>query len=180
MASRSIKKKVTLLGDPGVGKTSLIQRFVFDAFDDKYLATIGAKITKKIYHCSEDAELPLSDGSELCLLIWDIAGQKAFQSVHQAYYRGAEGALVVCDITQRESLTNVVEWVTELYNVVGNVPVIILVNKFDLQDRVAFGEEEIKEVLSTLPINYAFTSAKTGHNVALAFKELSKLLLLPH
>ena len=172
---RSITKKVTLLGDPAVGKTSLIHRYVYDMFDDKYLATIGAKITKKQIHCQ--CSEGIREDTELCLMIWDIAGQKAFESVHKAYYRGSEAGLVVADITKRETLEHIPKWIMELYEVVGRVPVILLVNKFDLADQFAFGEMEIKQVLSNLAVNYLFTSAKTGHNVETSFKELSKLIL---
>ena len=110
-------------------------------------------------------------------MIWDIAGQKAFESVHQAYYRGSEAGLIVADITKRETLEHIPKWIMELYEVVGKVPVLLLVNKFDLDDQFAFGEKEIKQVLSNFAVNYLYTSAKTAHNVEKSFKELSKLIL---
>lgn len=177
MPTRTLTKKISLLGDPAVGKTSLIQRFVYDAFDDRYLSTIGAKITKNTQAFTLDKYPKLSQDTNLTFLIWDIAGQKAFKSVHQAYYRGSEGALIVCDITRRETLDNMLEWISELYKVVGNVPALLLINKYDLKDQVSFGEQEINSVASQVRIPYYFTSAKTGHNVEAAFKTLGEFIL---
>ena len=177
MPTRTLTKKISLLGDPAVGKTSLIQRFVYDAFDDRYLSTIGAKITKKTQTFMPDKYPNLSQDTNLTFLIWDIAGQKAFKSVHQAYYRGSEGALIVCDITRRETLDNMLDWISELYKVVGNVPALILINKYDLKDQVSFGEKEINSVASQVRIPYYFTSAKTGHNVEAAFQTLGEFIL---
>jgi len=177
MSPRTLTKKISLLGDPAVGKTCLIQRFVYDAFDDRYLSTIGAKITKKTQTFMPDHYPTRSQDTNLTFLVWDIAGQKAFQSVHQAYYRGSEGALIVCDITRRQTLDNILEWVSELYKMVGNIPTLILINKYDLRDQISFGEQEINAVASQVRVPYFFTSAKTGHNVEAAFKTLAEFIL---
>jgi small GTP-binding protein len=177
MTTRTLTKKISLLGDPAVGKTSLIQRFVYDAFDDRYLSTIGAKITKKTQTLTVEQNPKLTQDTNLTFLIWDIAGQKAFKSVHQAYYRGSEAALIVCDITRRETLDNILEWISELYKVVGNVPTLILINKYDLKDQVSFGEREINAIAAQVRVPYYFTSAKSGHNVENAFKTLAEFVL---
>ena len=174
---RTLTKKISLLGDPAVGKTSLIQRFVYDAFDDRYLSTIGAKITKKSQMFTADKYSNLGEDTNLTFLVWDIAGQKAFKSVHQAYYRGSEGALIVCDITRRETLDNILEWISELYKVVGNIPALIMINKYDLTDQISFGEQEINAVASQVRVPYYFSSAKTGHHVEAAFKTLGEFML---
>ena len=176
MDVKHLQKKIALLGDPQVGKTSLIQRFVYGIFDDKYLATFGAKITKKSLLFGQH-RYPDIPNTQLTMLIWDIAGQKAFKSVHQAYYRGAEGALLVCDITRKETLDNICEWVQELYDAVGNVPAILLINKCDLEDMYTFGEKEVEEVVSGFSLPFYITSAKTGHNVENAFQTLAEFIL---
>ena len=173
MKTIRITKKICLLGDPAVGKTSLIHRYVYDAFDDKYLSTIGAKITKK----ANLVQIPEAGlDVELSLLIWDIAGQRMFANVHQAYYKGAEGALLVADVTRRETFESIVSWISELFNVSGSVPVLILANKYDLMKQGAITEQEIEDIVGELGATYLFTSAKTGINVESAFGRISEFL----
>ena len=95
----SFVKKVCLLGDGAVGKTSLIRRFVLDEFEADYSPTIGTKITKKTLDM-EDA------GTSVNLMIWDIMGHKSYMKVPPQYYQGTEGFMVVCDITRLENLTS--------------------------------------------------------------------------
>ena len=175
--ARTLMKKISLLGDPAVGKTSLIQRFVYEAFDDRYLSTIGAKVTKKAMSFSKADHPTLPHDTNLTFLIWDIAGQKAFKSVHQTYYHGSEGALIVCDLTRKETLDNLLEWISELYKVVGNAPALLLVNKYDLSDQASFGEAEINAVASQINAPFFFTSARSGHNVEEAFQTLGEYIL---
>jgi len=173
LETKRITKKICLLGDPAVGKTSLIHRYVYDVFDDKYLSTIGAKITKN----TNLIEIPEAGMNvELTLLVWDIAGQKMFGNVHQTYYKGAEGALIVADITRRETFDNVVNWISELFNVARSVPVLILANKYDLREQAAISEQEIDEIVGRLGASYLLTSAKTGINVENAFRSISEFL----
>ncbi|HID71806.1 MAG TPA: GTP-binding protein, partial [Thermoplasmata archaeon] len=133
--------------------------------------------TKKTLTFTTEKYPNLPQDTNLTFLIWDIAGQKAFKSVHQAYYRGSEGAFIVCDITRRETLDNMLDWISELYKVVGNVPALILINKYDLREQFSFGEREINAVASQVRIPYYFTSAKTGHNVEAAFRTLAEFIL---
>ncbi|MBN1678364.1 MAG: GTP-binding protein [Candidatus Thermoplasmatota archaeon] len=155
--------KLCLLGDGAVGKTSLVRRFVFDVFDDKYLMSFGTKVLKKSLTVGE---------AELNLMIWDILGQKSQEALHAAYYRGARGALAVCDFTRPETMKNLRSWLGSFRSVVGEMPVIILGNKADLEksytlsELEAFGKEIGCKVLET--------SAKTGHNVERAFGEIGR------
>jgi len=177
MPVRNVKKKITLLGDTEVGKTSLIHRYVYDVFDERYLSTFGAKITKKSLLFLKEDYPSLPDDIKFIFLIWDIAGQKAFTDIHQAYYRGAEGSLLVCDVTRRETLDNTREWITELRGVTGEVPSILLINKCDLNDQYDFGEQEANSLASLVRTPFYYTSAKTGHNVEAAFRTLAEFIL---
>lgn len=158
--------KLCLLGDGAVGKTSLVRRFVFDVFDDKYLMSFGTKVSKKALKVGE---------AELDLMIWDILGQKSQESLHAAYYRGASGALAVCDFTRPDTMKNLRSWLGSFRSVVGEMPIIILANKADLEKKLtlaeveAFGKEVGCRVLET--------SAKTGLNVEQAFQDMGKKVL---
>lgn len=168
---KRMMKKICLVGNPAVGKTSLIRRYVYDTFDDKYLSTIGAKITKKVMKIEGKNE-----DTELTLMIWDIEGQKGIGKVHSTYYNGADAAIVVCNVTLKETLENIRNWVKAVFKVTGTIPLLFLANKIDLPNK-AFDEEEIKDVASEFKASYLLTSAKTGGNVENAFITISKLLL---
>ena len=118
MAAKKVSKKIVVLGDPAVGKTSLIRRFVINAFDDKYLTTIGAKIVKKEVQLRSGGAKPDID---VTLMIWDVAGQKTLGNVKQAYYRGSEGAIIVCDITRRETLLSTIDWIKFLLGLIEKI-----------------------------------------------------------
>jgi len=168
----TLVKKICMLGDPAVGKTSLVSRFVHSVFDNKYIATIGANVSRK------DVEIPhLERGIlyHLKFMIWDIAGQETFDWIKPTYYRNAEGALLVCDITRRETLENLENWRNALFNVTGKIPIVVVVNKCDLKDAAQFSGRDVKHKMSGLDIY--FTSAKTGENVEKCFKRLGKLMV---
>ena len=158
--------KVCLLGDGAVGKTSLVRRFVYDVFDDKYLMSFGTKVSKKSLKVA---------GSEIDLMIWDILGQKGNESLHAAYYRGAAGALAVCDFTRPDTMKNLRSWLGSFRLTVGEMPVVILGNKADLERR--FTLKELEEFGKSVGCPVLETSAKTGQNVELAFTEIGKKLL---
>jgi small GTP-binding protein len=165
-------KKVCMLGDPSVGKTSLIRRFVQDEFSDDYLSTIGTKVS--------DKELKMQkDGSEvlLHLVIWDIAGQQSFTSVSPTLFKGAQGALIICDVTRRPTLEDLNNWIFNLSKNAGKVPFVILVNKWDLVGRKAFEMADVERVAQGHESVCLSTSAKTGHNVEVAFRRLGEFML---
>lgn len=169
--TKRIMKKICLVGDPAVGKTSLIRRYVYDTFDDKYLYTIGAKITKKVMNIKYQTH-----DVNLTLMIWDIEGQKGIGKVHSTYYNGAEAAIIVCDVIMKETLENIPNWRNSVFKVTGEIPLLFLANKTDLPNK-AFDEKEMKKVASEFNAPYLFTSAKTGKNVENAFITISKLLI---
>src|SRR3990172_8722583 len=154
------KKKVVLLGDSAVGKTSLIKRFVLDAFEDSYVATVGSKVTKK------ELAIPRPDKTvNLTMMIWDLLGQEGYTSFHTWTFQGVYGAILVAD----------------------PVPLVFAANKADLSDR-AFDLEDVEAIAakhnaglygvlpSGLSTCYA-TSAKTGENVERAFESLGHFML---
>ncbi|MDI6888037.1 MAG: tetratricopeptide repeat protein [Candidatus Thermoplasmatota archaeon] len=160
-------KKICVLGDSMVGKTSLIRRYVYGMFVDKYLPTIGAKVTKKVISAF---------GVELTLNIWDITGLEDFKTIHPTYYLGANGALVVCDALRPETLERLSNWVHSLFKVTGRIPILILANKIDLARRF-YQEDFIKRLASEFSTKYLLTSAKTGENVERAFLTIAEELV---
>ena len=158
--------KLCLLGDGAVGKTSLVRRFVFDVFDDKYLMSFGTKVSKKSVKVGD---------SEIDLMIWDILGQKNNEPLHAAYYRGAAGALAVCDYTRPETMKSLKSWLGSIRSVAGNIPIIIIGNKSDLPKAITISE--LKAFGESLGCEVIETSAKTGLNVEHAFSEIGKKLL---
>jgi len=158
--------KLCLLGDGAVGKTSLVRRYVFDVFDDKYLMSFGTKVSKKTVKTGD---------AEIDIMIWDILGQKIQEALHAAYYRGAAGALAVCDFTRPDTMENLKFWLESFRSVVGNMPVIILGNKADLEKK--FSLSDLEAVGSSLGCQVLETSAKTGLNVEVAFSEMGKKLM---
>ena len=172
MQAIDYRKKICLIGDPGVGKTSLIRRFVYDKFDDKYLSTMGVKVSKKV------VEVGVNDRRfRISLQIWDTMGQREFRSLLVQYFKGAEGAFVVCDITNQSSLEGAEEWVKLLFSVSGRVPVIFLANKIDLQTSAQFSPEDLNTLVEKYGCTFFATSAKNGQNVQESFVELTKILV---
>ncbi|UCG70227.1 MAG: GTP-binding protein [Thermoplasmata archaeon] len=177
MERKRFQRKICLLGDGAVGKTSLIRKYVLDKFDDKYLPTIGTKVSRKevvIPFQKEDIVV------DLTMIIWDIVGQKAYQKLRRMYYQGASGALVVCDVTRKETLDNMKEWTLSLFQVANPVPVLFLANKSDLIHKAEFKPTDLEEIASEFKSPYFYTSAKSGANVNRAFQRLGELMINPH
>lgn len=170
----AVMKKVCMLGDPGVGKTSLVARFVFSTFDDRYIETIGAKVVKRTMAVERVAT---GERYRLKLIIWDIAGQRTLDFIKPTYYRDAEGALIVADLTRRETLGNVPRWCASVRNVCGEIPVVLVVNKSDLSSHAQFTEEDAGAVARGMGAELFMSSAKTGENVERAFGTLGRALL---
>ncbi len=171
---RYFRRKICLLGDAAVGKTSLIQRYVMDKFDDKYVVTLGTKVTMK------DVVIKKPDEDEVInvtLMIWDILGQREFKRLQASFYKGSNGTIVVADLTRKETLENIHDWILALFNTAGKVPVLLLINKSDLSEQAAFTEDDIKKIAEKYNTSYLFTSAKTGENVEKAFLNMSNMLL---
>lgn len=157
-----IRKKILLIGDFGVGKTSLIRRYVDNAFDDKYMTTIGVKISKKLLHI---------DDIECELLIWDIEGATTTKSIPHSYFKGASGAIFVADVTRHETVLGINEHVNTFMMLNQDAKYVIAYNKADLLT------VQQKEALD-IPSNTCLTSAKSDMNVEALFTTVAKEILL--
>lgn len=167
-----MKAKVCLVGEPAVGKTSTIRRFVQGRFDDAYVATLQAKFSKK------ETVLPLPERDlqvDVDMVLWDIMGDKGHrQLLREAYFFGAQGILAVCDLTRRSTLEDLHDWRRAVEGTVGRVPWVLVVNKLDLSGRFAFGEQRVRQVTAGWDAPYLFTSAKTGERVEESFSLLAR------
>ena len=173
--------KIALLGDGGVGKTSIRKSYLGEAFSSEYLLTLGADFAMKTTSLNSSKE-----PKQIKFQIWDLSGQLRFSQVRQGYYNGCFGGILIFDRTRPETLDNTMNWLTELWKNSGKgpVPFLILGNKSDLVkennelDKKArlwaktFTEET--ENLKGFSVSYLQTSAKTGQNVEKAFNILAK------
>ncbi|MGW8123363.1 Rab family GTPase [Roseivirga echinicomitans] len=158
-----MNKKVILVGHFGVGKTSLVQQFVYSKFSEKYLTTIGVKIDKKVVQF---------DGYQMTLLIWDIAGETEQSSVSKSYMLGSHGIIYVFDLSRPSTYENIAEQIAHLKGLLPNAQLQILGNKKDL-----ISDEELASITKSIGIPFKTTSAKTGDYVEEAFIDLSKAML---
>lgn len=162
-----IQKKICLLGGFGVGKTSLVSRFVHSMFSDTYLTTVGVKIEKKSVRV---------DGGGVDLVVWDIYGQDDFQKLRVSYLRGSSGYLLVADGTRRSTLDTAIELQRTATQVVGPVPFILALNKADLSSEWEIEAADV-ESLAARGWQVVKTSAKTGDQVEGAFSTLATEML---
>jgi len=174
LARLTLKSKVCLVGESAVGKTSLIRKFVLNAFEDHYISTIGTKVCKKPMAFDYNGVQVAID-----MMIWDIMGQSGFRTLLQdSYFNGASGIIAVCDVTRRETLSALDGWVDSVRQVAGDVPMVLLANKSDLssQAQVSLSDLELKGVRHKAS-SWHLTSAKTGENVAEAFQSIGTAIV---
>ncbi len=164
--------KVIAVGDGSVGKTSITIRFCEGKFSQEYLMTIGANFGVKQNTVSFGEE-----DKDIKLQIWDTGGQERFSPIRELYYKGALGAVVVFDVTSRESFDHVPTWFTEIRKNVSNIPITLIGNKIDLPNRVVDSDEALL-MGKKCAAPYRETSAKTGDMVDEVFLELSYRILL--
>lgn len=162
--------KVVLLGEGRVGKTSILLRYVRGEFDDRQQSTIQASyLDKKVKVKNQDIHLS----------IWDTAGQERYHSLGPIYYREADGALLVYDITDTESFEKVKKWVTELYKIVKrkNISVVIAGNKCDLEKRRAVNKQQVEEYAQSVGAVHIETSAKQNKGIEDCFIDIANRIL---
>jgi small GTP-binding protein len=164
-----MKAKVCLVGEHSVGKTSLIRRYVLDEFDDRYIVTLGAKVSKR----EMTFTLPAHGDVHMDMTVWDIMGSRGFRELlREAYFHGAQGILAVCDITRYTTLTDLDDWIEAVFRTVKPVPIVFAVNKADLRDRAAIADAQVLGAAEAFGATHFFTSAKTGEHVEDAFRAL--------
>ncbi|RMG05664.1 MAG: GTP-binding protein [Cyanobacteria bacterium J055] len=172
----TLSKKICMVGDFGVGKTSLIRRYVENAFSDQYLSTVGVKISRKTLELErEKPPTPVA----LQLMIWDLEGHTRLKSIAPSYLQGAKGALVVADVTRPETIDRLTEHIDLFGSVNPEGRTIVALNKSDLLPREK--TEALLQQVSGLEIDRLLsvhlTSAKTGDCVNLIFEKLARHLL---
>ncbi|PSC69978.1 ras-related RABH1b [Micractinium conductrix] len=162
------KYKLVFLGDQSVGKTSIITRFMYDKFDTTYQATIGIDFLSKTMYL-EDRTVRLQ--------LWDTAGQERFRSLIPSYIRDSSVAVVVYDVTSRQSFLNIQRWVEEVRAERGSDVIIVLVgNKTDLVDKRQVSIEEGDAKARELAVMFIETSAKAGFNIKALFRKIAAAL----
>lgn len=159
--------KLVIIGDSGVGKSCLLLRFADDTFTESFITTIGVDFRFRTLQV---------DGHNVKLQIWDTAGQERFRTITSAYYRGADGVMVVYDKTARDSFSHIEEWIEGLSRYANENTVTLLVgNKSDREGIVDF--EEARTKADSLGLSYIETSAKTAAGVDSAFITIAKMLI---
>ncbi|MGD9397779.1 MAG: Rab family GTPase [Candidatus Thorarchaeota archaeon] len=160
--------KLVFLGDSGVGKTSLVQRYVYDSLAPDIGRTIGAMLHVK----SVDF-----DGAKHKLVVWDLGGQVSFAALREQYCSRASGAFFVFDRTRLETLEHIDDWLDSVYSAAGKIPVVAVENKIDLESVIS--EEQIQGIVEARGLKWIRTSALENKNVNVAFEELVKEIRYP-
>ncbi len=168
--------KICLAGETAVGKTSLLYRFVSNTFDKRYVTTLGVKVSSRRFTV-EDPTRPGFE-REVDASLWDIMGQGSFREVFkEAYFKGAQGVLLVCDSTRPETLRTLPAWYNAVRAVAGPVPAVVLLNKSDLADQARMDRQEVEGLCREKGWSWLRTSALTGENVEEGFRVLAKQCL---
>src|SRR5271170_1851567 len=163
-----LQKKVCLLGGFGVGKTSLVRRYVQSIFSDAYLTTVGVKIEKRMVNVG---------AAEVALILWDIAGEDDITGIRTSYLRGAAGYFLVVDVTRSETLEVAKSIQGRVSSEIGSVPFVFLFNKTDLREDWDIPEQSLEDLKGAGSLALR-TSAKTGEGIEEAFQELAKRMVL--
>ena len=160
--------KITVIGEGRVGKTSLIQKFTNNSFNEDYLKTLGASFS--IYE-------NFIDDDEIKLIIWDIAGQDDFNFLRPSFFKNSRASIIVCSLEDndfgKESFDRIADWHKDVRQYCGDVPVLLFVNKSDLVDTNKIDHAKIQTIVDRENfIGYYVTSAKTGDGVLTSFNTL--------
>lgn len=171
-------KKVCMLGDSGVGKTSLVRRFLYGMFDGRYINTVGVRVSRK------SVTVPSPDHLvNLTMMLWDLTSREQFSIAQLSYLRGAAGVVLVCDLIRPETLDNVRAYADGLFSVSPETKLMLAVNKSDLANghppsvSARLTPVQIEAVTAEINTPYYLTSAKTGAGVDTLFRHLGRLLV---
>jgi small GTP-binding protein len=164
MSIEKFTYKVVILGDSSVGKSSIINRYINKVFSEYGEPTIGAAFFTSITNI---------DNKEIKLEIWDTAGQERYKSLAPMYYRGSNAALVVYDITDKQSFTSALKWIDELKMITVDCLIYLIGNKSDLEDKRKVNSNDIYEIINNNDFKHYETSAKNSKNIDLIFQEMS-------
>ena len=161
--------KILTIGDGGVGKTSILRRYVENKFLKHHLSTIGIDYLSKTIKIKEQ---------EIKLKIWDTAGQERYRNITSHIYKDADGIILVFDVTSEDSYNQITDWMDQIKNNVSqdDISLILIGNKCDIQERIV-EKERGEQMAEKLEINYFETSALTGQGISEAFEGLAKLIL---
>jgi small GTP-binding protein len=165
------EQKICVLGDEGVGKTSLIRRYIENKFEEDFTEEKLISVKNELYVSVLEEGSPRSDVIDL--KIWDWIEKMAVKQ----NYINAKGALLVCDMTDPGTLRSLDYWKDELFNVTGEVPIMIVVNKIDVTDQMNISRSDLQKVIKRFDVSSIGTSAKSGRNVNEAFNSLAKELI---
>ncbi|MEO0374807.1 MAG: Rab family GTPase, partial [Cyanobacteria bacterium P01_A01_bin.17] len=132
-----LQKKICMIGAFATGKTSLVSRFVRGIYSDKYQTTVGVKIDKKTMQIGEQT---------VNLILWDIHGEDEFQEIRMSYLRGSSGYILVVDGTRSETLDKAISLQAEIKKEIGDVPIIMMLNKSDLTSEWELDEQTIEQL----------------------------------
>jgi len=151
----------------------LIRRFVVDVFDDKYIATIGTKVSKR------DVEYKLPDKTiYLTLMMWDILGQKDYKKMRVQGLSGSHGIILVGDLSRPETVKSIEGfWLPEIWETLGTLPIIFVGNKCDLADQTTAQVKDLERIAAKNEMPLMLCSAKTGENVETVFRKIGELML---
>lgn len=162
------KWKVSILGDPSVGKTSLVRHYCEGYFKENYLSTIGVSFLRKEVNI---------DGNQITLQLWDLGGQSIFGGqLRENYLRGSHGVLILFDLTAPATFAHVQQWYDEVSGVCPKIPTIIIGNKSDLpyKDNIKTKSEKLSQTLSA---PFFQTSAKTGDKMIDVFEKITRMIM---
>ena len=167
---RDVLFKILLIGDSGVGKTSVILRYTKNVFHEEFLNSIGVDFKSK------DLNI---DGRKVKLQIWDTAGQERFRTITTSYYRGAHAIAIVFDLTKRQTYEHVQKWMNDINRFAKeNVLKLIIGNKSDLTNEVKVSYEEVRALASQMKATYFSVSAKKNENINEFFEAATKIFLI--
>ena len=161
--------KMILIGDSGVGKSNILSRYINNSFSETTRSTVGVELSAKVEEINN---------TKIKIQIWDTAGQERYKSITKTYYKGAKGALIIYDITNKESFKNVDKWINDLKESGDDdVSILIVGNKCDLEASREVTTDEVKKKAELYKMAYCETSALKGENIDNAFRTLIKIVV---